>query len=1054
MSETNEPRALAAALSGPVFTPRGRAMQVADRHVERWAPEATADRVRPLRNLGFADRVVSPLMETAQRSVSQLQRLFSPPTAEAEAGTRAGGGVANAAGITGGGSGQPDHVSWLFPRPSFQDELDWMAAARQPVRDSHQLGPLSLPVSLHDYIAPALSPTSGKAAVRAPFVRSLAGTPFEGSLGPRLVMPVGLGGLVAMVNHSLAVGGATKRGGLGGIGGFVGPGGWRAPTMSVPTLSVLMPSMTLISTIAHHYGKARPKASAFAAAEASVPAAIQHVAWSDRWLARFSGARDSSLDALGPTRSVAVAPELVLMAPRVEAAAAQVAKRVQQAPTIRRYDDDEATPDDVLTEIVTSAAGDIPSGRPLRARRPVMPMVRRDSVADVIAHAVPSAPDAGLSAQLAASPFAPAMRHVLPLAAAPVFDVRSLDGSGLSVAYLSGVLAPASGLVVAGAAGDAGTRISARETLDWSPTFVATASARGEVATDAREPREFSEPVTARSALLAPESRLISTGGARRGIADTLAHAIALPMLAESLDDSPGSLDVSGVHQRVAMFAAPGMVATRAHAWSVAQERSASDLALDFVPPELVLAARVYGLGPAEAGQAMRLAMAGPGQLTAMANAVDRTFVQVLQIEADRRDQVRQQRVEPTLVAASGAPSVAEYDDRGDATPPVSSSSAFGVDRRPPRGAFMWPAAAVSALGLAAAPPDGEQAMSVAALELLAASAVAQLGTYAVLGRSQRRPDQAESLLHDAASDRASGSAPAPGDLATDSSDRVAAAPATQRAAFEAMYLALAKPDVRRDAGSWSPAADAARALAFAGRIDSTTSAVERAQAAWGVLPLLALRPDRPDASDGGNMPHFADSSVRSRADISSGTAGRSAFGMPVVSGPSPLAPGSFEYPPVAYTERRPGLSQLSARAGEALTSYVTPVVVSAAATQEAEARAAAAAAEIMRPGRSAGRFGGGETEIPTWFEAAARKILAERGGGDGLSLAELTLVNAAPGQQIAAATEGETPAVAPAALTAKPEFSDADVQHLAESVLKTVKQMIEDANRRGGFYV
>jgi hypothetical protein len=58
MAITNEPRALTAALAGPAFTTRGGglAMHAADRHVERWAPEASASRVRPLRSLGFVDR--------------------------------------------------------------------------------------------------------------------------------------------------------------------------------------------------------------------------------------------------------------------------------------------------------------------------------------------------------------------------------------------------------------------------------------------------------------------------------------------------------------------------------------------------------------------------------------------------------------------------------------------------------------------------------------------------------------------------------------------------------------------------------------------------------------------------------------------------------------------------------------------------------------------------------------------------------------------------------------------------------------------------------------
>ncbi len=1043
-TETNEPRALAAALSGPAFMPRARVFDAVDRHVERWAPEATADRVRPLRNLGFADRLVSPLMETAQRSVSQLQRLFTPsPTAAAdvEAGARPSSGL----GLGTSPATQPDHTSWLFPRPSFQDELDWMAAARQPVRDQHN--PLALPVSLHDYIAPALSPAATKVA-RAPFIRSLAGSPFEAALGPRLVMPVGLGGLVAMVNQSLALGGAAnQRAGFAGLGGFVGPGGWRAPTLAVPTLSALIPSMTLIATVAHQFGKPRRKATALAAAEATVPAAIQHVAWSDRWLARFSGAQNQSLDVLTPNRPVA-APELVLMAPRAEAAAAKIAKRVQQAATIRRYDDDEATPDDVLTEIVTSAAQHIVPSRTPRARGPAAPMVRRDSVADVIAHTAPTAPDAGLSAQLASSPFAPAVRHVLPLAAAPVFDVRSLDGSNLSVAYLTGVLAPTSGLVVAGAALDPRRTTATRDPLDWTPTLVATAAATPTdlEAPEHRESQSF-QPMTARSALLAPA---VASTGPRRTAADAVASSMTLPMITDSLGDAAGSLDTAGIQQRVAGYAAPGMLAGRAHAWSVAQERATSELALDFVPPELVLAARVYGLGPAEAGQAMRLAMAGPGQLAAMANAVDRTFVQVLEMEADRRQHARQ-ATERTLVALRSI----ETDDGPTDTAQPASNTAFGVARRAPRGAFMWPAAAVSALGLTAAPPDGEQAMSVAALELLAASAVAQLGTYAVLGRPQRRTELAPTTASDAAHDAPTASADTagPAEAATETFGWITTPP-KQRAAFEAMYVALAKSaEERQDDGSWSPAADAARAVALAGRGDGARTAAERAQAAWGVMPLLAMRPERNERDVGGRAAGGA------RAKSSGGATGiradHAADHMPVVSRSSDLDPGSFElYAPPVPAQPRPGLAQLSARAGEAITSYVTPVVVSAAPSADVEARAAEAAAEIMRPGRSAGRFGGGETQIPTWFEAAARKILSERSGSsEGLSLAELTLVNSAPAQQVAAADEAvSTTPPAAAAPVAKPEFSPDQIKDLAGKVLTIVKRMIEAAKDRGGF--
>ncbi|HWU89037.1 MAG TPA: hypothetical protein VN253_17350, partial [Kofleriaceae bacterium] len=78
-------------------------MHVADRHVERWAPETGASRVRPLRSLGFVDRLVAPWIETAQRSASL--RLFGQYT-EAGFAERPTGAV-----------------SWVFPRPWYQDEL-------------------------------------------------------------------------------------------------------------------------------------------------------------------------------------------------------------------------------------------------------------------------------------------------------------------------------------------------------------------------------------------------------------------------------------------------------------------------------------------------------------------------------------------------------------------------------------------------------------------------------------------------------------------------------------------------------------------------------------------------------------------------------------------------------------------------------------------------------------------------------------------------------------------------------------------------------------------
>src|SRR4029079_9016963 len=124
MTNDTEPRALGAALAAQAFVTRGHgvAMHAANRHVERWAPETTAKRVRSMHTLGFVDRLVASGVTTARRSASL--RLFSQYAR------------------TGASEREASPVSWVFPRPWYQDELDWMGAARPESADlsSHDAG--------------------------------------------------------------------------------------------------------------------------------------------------------------------------------------------------------------------------------------------------------------------------------------------------------------------------------------------------------------------------------------------------------------------------------------------------------------------------------------------------------------------------------------------------------------------------------------------------------------------------------------------------------------------------------------------------------------------------------------------------------------------------------------------------------------------------------------------------------------------------------------------------------------------------------------------------
>lgn len=1046
-----------------------------------------------------------------------------------------------------------------------------------------------------------------------------SGATFEVTRGPRLMMPAGLGGLVSAVDRAHTIARPTQAGGvLAGQGGSA-PAAFApvAPRSDarMPTLPWLEGARPTSSTVGRGVSSSPTGAlsgsmapsTALGATAAAAPAALTHVAWADRWLARFAGATPRSLEVLRAASTAspelrmqalaAAAPDAIFVAPvfdndsqprpsatspRFAPVAASGAGEAVIGPMLRqplaphaaeRFDDSAETPDDVFAQIAAAAAGARATTRvatssasgtsPAISASPSVYDPNRISPADAVAQAAPSAPGAGLSAQLAASPFAPALRHVLPLPSSASFDVRSLFGGGLSATYLAGLLATSSHeLEISSAAPSwatstilgapfvpAGTLAAERATPEWDATYVvpeASADApafaaiqsgahadapSGGAASDATSvvapgllaatasPSYGEALTTLRTVLLswnvetrggepvsfeAPALASTQTGPLSTAAARAMIESMSLPMLGAAADFGPAGAEASG-----SSWAAPGMVAERAHGWSVAQERSSSDLSLDFVAPELVLAARVYGLGPAEAAQAARLAIGGPGQLSAMAGAVDRTFVQAMAIEADRREAARSSSgaaswsspgsavgapgtvstsmlttAFPTAtgeISAALAPQGSQARELPTDFPTAGAGTSFGVERRAPRGAFLWPSATVAALGLHAALPDGAQSMSVAALELLAAQAVAEIGTYAAM--SERfAPETLETTAAmgavkagELASDfvggqdsvrgeRAVGSGRVlggpvgaagvdPSSLAEPSEHDVLGAaaalvPSARRSRFDALYVALSQSPSGR---TWSPAARAARALALAGRGEtSTMSAYERAATAWDVLPVVY-------ATDGMSISEI-DAAVATgtlpssvRTTQASSARGTRADGMPMVEG-------------------RPGLASLSARAGEALGSYVTPStgeLASAAAREQSSAprevqspamRAPTAAPELVRTGRA--RHGGGEVEIPSWFEAAARKMFDERSGSsssaEGFSLSELTLVNAAPATHIAASAVA-APSAAPSSPASSSGHKTAkaaapiDIDKIANEVYRQVLLMMDAARARNG---
>lgn len=527
----------------------------------------------------------------------------------------------------------------------------------------------------------------------------------------------------------------------------------------------------------------------------------------------------------------------------------------------------------------------------------------------------------------------------------------------------------------------------------------------------------------------------------------------AAPQLASAAPDFDASITapalveqgLPGTMDRGAL--SPGMLAQRALGFGAVQSSQAADLSFDFVPPELVLAARVYGFGPAEAAQAARLAMGGSTGLSAMAGAVDLRFVSLMgpaQGRFDGRDgrDVREEaRAFGGATSSSSSPSSPSEMGRPQEAA-REQDAAFGVARRTPRGAFLLPSASVAAMGLSAALPEGEHSMSIAALEVLAAKMVAELGSFAspaLLAASAAESSGASAATAGSPARRAPSatmvdlSQPARGEEASEAevlSSAATSISSSRRARFESLYVALAESSAGR---TMSPAARAARALALANRDEDATtlSSRERAALAWQIFPVVL---------NGEGAPIEAGSSAEVREQRgSSAQRVRSAPELPTVAAASPAErPGA---------EMRPGLAPLSSRAGEALSSFVT------ASPTSNNAPASSSESRSNTAWRS-GRYGGGEVEIPGWFEAAARKMFEDRGEIEGISLAELTLVASTPPSQIAASDRSAAPSAAPkqASPDGKGEKGQkVDIESVAADVYRAVMQMMESARMRNG---
>ncbi|HKE17904.1 MAG TPA: hypothetical protein VKB80_23670 [Kofleriaceae bacterium] len=981
--------------------------------------------------------------------------------------------------------------------------------------------------------------------------------------GPRVLLPAGLGGFVA--------------------------GSAAARAVGLPAASAAGTARVWPAALTEPLGGGRP-------------AALDHVLWADRWLARFAGASPAALRSFDAARagspgassfesafaSPFAAPFASVgqlrtgewspawVAPRADTPAAArlaagggVASSARssmtaavparadasspdaQAPEVRRaiiVDDDEPVADSVFSAIAAEAAAhrqrarggarradgpraaSVPSRPPVPAGPSVPAGPFRPPLADRALAGFPLGGSPGLAAGLAASPLASILAGLLELAPQPAFDPRTLSLTALGDFLARGAVA-ARALGGAGGGDDAAPAsvAAALQRLAGSaPGWVwlsladgggsggALAAARagwsaaghqgpGMSGGPGRAPGGESQGAIDMSAAAGlsggPQGESTPTAAAATGPSGiTGALGIAGPSGTAGALGIAGALASPGLRQGHAWPSLvgpageaapwsealgpsaprPGDIGTRAESFADARTIAASDLALDFLAPEILAAARAAGMGPIEAGRAQRLAASGLPHLMALAMAVDRVFVHALSPghagAIDRAGAAGAAGAAAASAAAAagsaaaastggpaGAASASAAAAAGGAWPlaatggdsagrtdaaPAALRAAAALERsapaRLPRGAFLLPGAAARALGVSAGAAESLRPNIAAALDLVAASHVAEAAAAASLPASAI--DTADTGVATAASlstlaamaGAASGSASAAGQepgapgvpgVPDVIGERDAAAawsvPAEAARAqlphelwpvFDAVYLSLGESAETRPL---APSARAARALALASRsaAASVSSASARARAAAAWAVLPVILTGGAEPSTG---------------------AGAAGAGEPVSSRAASAA-----------------RSSAVARAGDALGALVAPTILMADGRADREQAASGFTREgsprgnVSSPARASDTpfidTGAGPrapiTSSPqpasraaapapapgaalsaadmAWFQEAAKKYFDSAGPTTGgISLAEMTLVTSAPRTQIAASAKAADRGVVQASST------------------------------------
>jgi hypothetical protein len=648
----------------------------------------------------------------------------------------------------------------------------------------------------------------------------------------------------------------------------------------------------------------------------------------------------------------------------------------------------------------------------------------------------------GLGASLGASPVAPLLANLVDTPKQPAFDARQMSAATLATL-------PA---VTAGRGAGALRELASRAPGE---VFVAQAEAEKKRKQDAALAEKRPAPVVvAEKPRVQPAPKPIAAAPERKP-----APAPVAPPVPDA--------------------ARPGNIGSGAEAFAQKRTLAASDLSLDFLSPEVLQAARAYGFGPIDAARAQRLAASGRPRITDLASQVDQVFVSALSAPpaAAARTAAKpeppvardEKKPEPALAKQPVAPQPQPQQPLREAAP-----------LRTPRGAFLLPEASARALGVSGKGAEEARPDIRFALDLVAAGHVADAATSRAAPPDTKAPASAASerppALPVLARERGE-------DDRRDPNEARALLPRELWPVFDVVFLSLGESSSSgADGRPLAPAARAARALALTSKSrdggDLPLSARARAAAAWAVLPTVI---------------HGGPGRDRDRSGATPGaTAARAPTARPVVSGDTPrfeapridttlrageslgslVAPSFYEADGNRGLEDRPRAQQAQARMQSQSSREMpsTPVVQTGATPQQqrqAEPPPRQEPAPAPRPTQprhysSQPTPPGGD--VPAWFQDAARKYLGDSGAASGgMSLAELTLVTAAPATQVAASStradrpvsqaestssSGAAGGSSPAAQQAE---TKADIDKIAQEVFEQICRMLEVARERSG---